>query len=174
MYHIYTDGAASPNPGRGGWGVVITNNHGKIIKTLNGKSEVKVSNNQMEITAAIKALDWLKPESYANIFSDSVYLVNSITKWIPKRGYKNYANAYLFAELLHLIDTKQLHIQWYWVKGHADSIHNELADRLATEAILADQCCPICDFELTLDTTDWSGDKLLCGYCGEWISYEFS
>ena len=138
MINIYTDGACSGNPGIGGWGVVILDN-GKEIQ-LNG-GEQNTTNNQMELTAAIKALEYFVPRKDLIIHTDSKYVKDGIESWIinwKKNGWKTTAkkpvkNKEMWIALDELI--KKHNINWEWVKGHAGNKHNEKADYLARRYI---------------------------------------
>jgi len=141
---IYTDGACVGNPGPGGWAAVILS-EGEKKEIFGG--EKLTTNNRMELTAAIKALEYLQNEekkqpSLKNltIFTDSVYLKDGITIWInnwEKNNWKtsdkkNVKNVDLWKKLKDLI--KNSEIEWNWIKGHSDHPMNELADRLAKKA----------------------------------------
>ena len=136
---IYTDGACSGNPGRGGWGALIQENDDE--KKLSG-SELNTTNNRMELTAVIKALEHYNEAKEIEIFTDSKYVMQGITEWIKnwksnhwktsqKKDVKN-------KDLWVLLDTVSAKhdIKWSWVKGHAGDYGNEIADKLATQAIL--------------------------------------
>ena len=139
----YTDGACSGNPGPGGWGVylVAENNEGEIVKeeALYGKNK-ETTNQIMELTAAIQALESLKRKNVEiTIFTDSKYVIDGITKWIfgwlknnwSTASKKPVANRLLWEELLDL--TKNQNVEWVWVKGHAGIFGNEKADSLAVK-----------------------------------------
>jgi ribonuclease HI len=138
MVVIHTDGACSGNPGPGGWGAVLT--AGRHRKELFG-AEAETTNNRMELTAAIQALEALKRPSIVHLFTDSAYLRNGITSWI--HGWKR--NGWLTSErkpvknadLWRRLDQALAHhvVQWHWVKGHAGNSENERADELARAAI---------------------------------------
>jgi ribonuclease HI len=137
---IYTDGACSGNPGPGGWGaVLIYQQHEKEIFG----SENPTTNNRMELTAAIKAMQKIKEPSHVEIFTDSTYVRDGITKWITnwkKNGWKTankkpVKNADLWQELDTIIITHQ--VDWHWVKGHAGHPLNEKADYLAVKGVKA-------------------------------------
>ena len=138
MINIYTDGACSGNPGIGGWGVVILNN-GKEIQ-LNGGAN-NTTNNKMELTAAIKALEYFEQRKDLIIYTDSKYVKDGIESWIinwKKNGWKTSAkkpvkNKEMWIALDDLI--KKHNIIWEWVKGHAGNKHNEKADFLARRYI---------------------------------------
>jgi ribonuclease HI len=138
-YDIYTDGACSGNPGPGGWGVIIIDEKENQV-TLSG-GEKSTTNNRMELTAPIMALKKIKKSSKIVIYTDSTYLKNGITVWIEnwkKNGWKSAGkkpvkNKDLWVTLDNL--TKKKLIFWKWVKAHAGNKFNELADKLATDAI---------------------------------------
>jgi ribonuclease HI len=135
---IYTDGGAKPNPnGPGGWGALLIS--GGHTKELSG-GERSTTNNRMELTAAIMALEALKQPCTVTMYTDSQYLRNGITDWLPKwvrNGWrtadkKPVKNQELW-ERLHA--AAQRHdIEWKWVRGHAGHEHNERVDQLATAA----------------------------------------
>jgi ribonuclease HI len=136
---VYTDGACSGNPGIGGWGAIIIVPEKKPIY-LHGGSDA-TTNNQMELTAAIKAFQYFNETSEITIYTDSKYVMNGIESWIinwKKNGWKTAAkkpvkNRELWEKLDHEIKKHQ--IFWQWVKGHAGNIHNEKADLLARKYI---------------------------------------
>ena len=136
---IYTDGACSGNPGRGGWGALIQENDNE--KKLSG-SELNTTNNRMELTAVIRALEHYDEAKEIEVFTDSKYVMQGITEWI-----KNWKNNHWKTsqkkdvknkDLWVLLDTVSAKhdIKWSWVKGHAGDYGNEIADKLATQAIL--------------------------------------
>jgi len=139
---IHTDGACSGNPGPGGWGaVLVSGNHRKEIYG----GEALTTNNRMELTAAIKALEALKQPCEVDLFSDSEYVVNSIAKGWARRWKGNrwrrspggvVPNWDLWEQLLALVDIHTLRI--HWVRGHDGHQENERCDELATAAA-ADQ-----------------------------------
>ena len=137
--YAYTDGACSGNPGPGGWGVLLlAKQDDNIIKTrsLSGGA-AETTNNQMELTAAIMALEALDKPSKITIVTDSSYVKDGITKWIfgwKKNGWKTSAKkAVKNEELWKRLEkaTKQHDVNWEWIKGHAGHIENEQADELA-------------------------------------------
>ena len=134
---IYTDGSCWGNPGPGGWAaILITPGHRKEI---NG-AEPQTTNNRMEITAALEALKALNQPSVVQLFTDSSYLVNAATEWIPgwkARGWKRKDGVLLNADLWQELDREMARheINWTWVKGHAGNRYNERADELANKAI---------------------------------------
>jgi ribonuclease HI len=135
---IHTDGACSGNPGPGGWGAVLT--FGDREKTLKG-GEPHTTNNRMELTAAIEALDALNRPCTVDLYTDSEYLRGGITGWIKgwkRNGWrtadkKPVKNIDLWQRLDEAL--KRHEVRWHWVKGHAGHAMNEHADRLAREAI---------------------------------------
>ena len=136
---IYTDGACSGNPGPGGWGAILK--FGDKEKELNG-GERHTTNNQMELMAAISALEALKKPCTVDLYTDSQYVRQGITGWI--HGWKR--NGWRTAdkkpvknvELWQRLDAalKQHEIRWHWVKGHAGHPENERADQLARDGIV--------------------------------------
>ena len=135
---IYTDGACRGNPGTGGWGALLR--YQKVEKELKG-AELTTTNNRMELTAAIEALQALKKRSRILLWTDSKYVQQGITTWLPnwkKRNWRTSANKPVKNEdLWKLLDTHENRhdIEWRWVKGHSGNPGNETADRLANEAI---------------------------------------
>ena len=137
--YAYTDGACSGNPGPGGWGVLMVAKEGSsVIKTrdLSGGT-VETTNNQMELTAAIMALEALEKPSKITIITDSSYVKDGITKWIfawKRNGWKTAAKKSVKNEELwkRLENATQIHdVSWEWIKGHAGHLENERADELA-------------------------------------------
>ncbi len=134
---IFTDGACKGNPGPGGWGVLLRK--GSTEKELSG-AELDTTNNRMEMTAAIRALEALNRPCEVALYTDSKYVIDGITKWIhgwKKKGWKNaakkpVANADLWQELDALVIRHS--VQWHWVKGHDGHVENERVDRLASDA----------------------------------------
>ena len=136
---IYTDGACSGNPGKGGWGAILFYKDEK--REISGYEE-NTTNNKMELTAAIKALERLKEPCEVELYSDSAYLVNAflegwLTKW-QMNGFKSsnkkpVQNVDLWQKLIELNNIHK--ITWIKVKGHADNIYNNRCDALATGEI---------------------------------------
>jgi len=131
---IHTDGACSGNPGPGGWGAILES--GVHRKELKG-GEVLTTNNRMELTAAIEALEALKSPSDVDLYTDSNYLRGGITQWIEawkKNGWrtadrKPVKNAELWKRL-EQASSRHI-VRWHWVKGHVGHDANERADELA-------------------------------------------
>lgn len=135
---IHTDGACSGNPGPGGWGAILE--AGKHRKEIKG-GEPMTTNNRMELSAAIEALEALKSPSDVDLYTDSNYLRGGITSWIKgwkKNGWrtadrKPVKNAELWERLEKAADRHTVH--WHWVKGHHGHDANERADELAREGM---------------------------------------
>ena len=138
MIEIYTDGACRGNPGPGGWGALLI--LGEHEKELSG-AEAHTTNNRMELTAVIRALEALKRPVAARVYTDSQYVRRGITEWLPAwkaRAWrtadkKPVKNQDLWEQLDALSRTHQL--EWHWVPGHAGVPGNERVDRLANAAI---------------------------------------
>ena len=135
---IYTDGACRGNPGPGGWAALLL--FGEREKALSG-AERLTTNNRMELTAVIEALDALKRPVRARVYTDSQYVRRGITEWLAgwkAKGWrtadrKPVKNQDLWERLERLAAAH--HIEWHWVPGHAGVPGNERVDRLANEAI---------------------------------------
>jgi len=135
---IFTDGACRGNPGPGGWSAILRYNQHE--KRLYG-AETLTTNNKMELTAVIKALEKLKRPCNVKITTDSQYVKNGITIWMSQWKKNNWKtsnkkpvkNIDLWQELDRI--AKQHKISWHWVRGHSNHPENELADMLANEAI---------------------------------------
>jgi ribonuclease HI len=142
LVEIYTDGACRGNPGPGGWGALLT--AGEHVKELSG-AEPLTTNNRMELTAVIRALEALKRPSELRIFTDSEYVRRGITEWMQSwkaRGWKTadrkpVKNQDLWERLDALATVHR--IEWRWVRGHSGIPGNERVDQLANEAIDAMQ-----------------------------------
>jgi ribonuclease HI len=133
---IYTDGGADPNPGAGGWAAILIDPATGQARELAG-GEGRATNNRMELTAAIRALEALKRPCRVHLFTDSLYLRKGITEWLPgwiARGWRRKTgelqNEDLWQRLAEL--TQEHDIRWDWVKGHTGNRWNERADQLAT------------------------------------------
>jgi ribonuclease HI len=144
MIEIYTDGACSGNPGPGGWGFVIID--GKSTKSFSG-SEDDTTNNRMELTAAIKAIESIDKNESIILHTDSTYVQKGITEWIINWKKNNWisstkkpvANKDLWMKLDEYNLSRD--IKWIWVRAHQscdsnESIYNNMADKLATGAII--------------------------------------
>jgi ribonuclease HI len=135
---IYTDGACSGNPGKGGWGAIIM--YGEFEKRING-GKADTTNNQMEMTAVIKALELLSRPCEIELYTDSQYVMKGATEWIHGWKKKNFnkgtAKEVKNIDLwLQLDKAMRRHkINWHWVKGHAGDKYNEIADQLAVDGI---------------------------------------
>ncbi len=135
---IYTDGACRGNPGPGGWGVLII--AGRHRKTMHGGDPL-TTNNRMELTAAIEALNALKNDQRVVLHTDSKYVMDGINEWMPnwkKRGWKTAArkpvkNKDLWQTLDEAVARHE--IDWRWVRGHDGNPGNEAADVLANRGI---------------------------------------
>jgi ribonuclease HI len=144
---IYTDGGADPNPGPGGWGAVLLHARAGAggeridVREISGH-EPLTTNNRMELTAAIRALESLPQPSRVELFTDSAYLRKGVSEWLPgwiARGWRRQTgelqNEDLWRRLAPLAAAHE--VIWRWVKGHAGHRWNERADQLATQAIRA-------------------------------------
>ena len=132
---IYTDGACSGNPGPGGWGAILR--YGEVEKELSGGEDM-TTNNRMELMGVIAALSALKESCIVELYSDSKYVIDALSKgWVygwKKKGWrksdnKSALNVDLWEQLLALIAKHELH--YHWVKGHAENEYNERCDALA-------------------------------------------
>ena len=136
---IHTDGACRGNPGPGGWGALLETDGGHRRELSGG--ELHTTNNRMEMTAAIEALRALKRPCDVDLYTDSVYLRDGITRWLEgwkARGWRTAAkkpvkNQDLWLELD--AQTARHTVRWHWVKGHAGHDGNEAADALANEGL---------------------------------------
>ena len=140
---LYCDGACSPNPGLGGWGVVLLSPARGLRKELSG-AEPETTNNRMELTACLEGLRALKRASHVRITTDSEYLKNAFTQgWIDKwqrngwrtAGRQPVKNDDLWRGLLDAI--RHHHVEWEWVRGHCENIENNRCDELAVAARVA-------------------------------------
>ncbi len=131
---IFTDGACSGNPGPGGWGILLR--FGNVEKELLG-GEAETTNNRMELTAAIKALEALTRPCSVDLYTDSSYVKDGITQWINRwrdNGWRtSNRKPVKNAELWQALDAAlaRHNVTWHWVKGHAGHPENERADELA-------------------------------------------
>ena len=135
---VYTDGACKGNPGPGGWGALLIF-EGREKEIFGG--EAQTTNNRMELTAVIRALEALKRDCTIDLYLDSQYVKQGIESWIhkwKKNGWqtadrKPVKNADLWRELDTLVATHRIH--WHWVRGHADTPGNHRADELANRGV---------------------------------------
>jgi len=140
LVEIATDGACKGNPGPGGWGALIRS--GTSERELSGGERV-TTNNRMELTAAIEALNALKRPCRVKLSTDSRYVMDGLTKWVKgwqRNGWRTAArepvkNAELWQALIQAAERHR--VEWQWVKGHAGHPDNERADRLASDAAVA-------------------------------------
>ena len=143
---IYTDGACSGNPGKGGWAYIILNRENKTELSRASGAEKLTTNNRMELTAVIKALqkaeaEYAGAEPAVSVHTDSQYVQQGISSWIIKWKKNNWKTAAkqpvknkdLWLELDTL--NARLRPEWFWVKGHAGNKYNEECDRLAVKAL---------------------------------------
>ena len=138
MIEIYTDGACRGNPGPGGWAALLK--RGAREREISGAEE-HTTNNRMELTAVIRALEALKRSVRARVYTDSEYVRRGMTEWLPAwqaRGWRtadrrSVKNRDLWQRLAELAALHR--IEWHWVPGHAGVPGNERVDRLANEAI---------------------------------------
>jgi len=136
---IYTDGACSGNPGPGGWGAVLR--YGTREREICGGEATETTNNRMELMAAIQALESLTRPVEVRVHTDSTYVRDGITKWLPnwkRNGWRTAAkqpvkNADLWQRLEAAAGRHE--VRWHWVKGHAGHPENERADRLALRGL---------------------------------------
>lgn len=136
---LYTDGACSGNPGPGGWGaLMLWNDHEKELC----EGEFETTNNRMELMAAIMGLEYLKRGMGVDLFTDSTYVRDGITKWIlnwKKNGWRTAAKKPVKNEdLWKRLDAALAphDVEWYWVKGHSGNPENERADELARQGMM--------------------------------------
>ncbi|MBL6900397.1 ribonuclease HI [Gammaproteobacteria bacterium] len=135
---VFTDGACRGNPGPGGWGVLLIID-GKESSLFGGEKDT--TNNRMELTAAIKALEVFKQESKLSLTTDSTYVKDGITKWLDNWKVKNWVTASkkpvknkdLWIKLDQL--NARHKVSWKWVKAHVGHRENEIADMLANKGI---------------------------------------
>lgn len=138
IVQIYTDGACSGNPGPGGWGAILLS--GRHEREIFG-GEAATTNNRMELTAAIQALEALKKPCKVQLYTDSRYVMDGICQWMPAwkaRGWRTADRKPVKNEDLwrRLDEARSRHeVSWKWVKGHAGHELNERADALARQGI---------------------------------------
>ena len=137
---IFTDGACSGNPGPGGWAAILR--YGEAEREISG-AEPATTNNRMELFAAIAALEALKRPCHVNLYTDSQYLRDGITRWLPlwkARGWRTADKKPVKnIDLWQRLDAAAAphRVEWHWVRGHAGHPENDRADALARAAIAA-------------------------------------
>ncbi|MCP5141926.1 MAG: ribonuclease HI [Gammaproteobacteria bacterium] len=138
VVEIHTDGACRGNPGPGGWGAQLR--YGEHVRELHG-GERETTNNRMELTAAIRALETLKRPCRIVLYTDSQYVRQGITEWLANWKKRNWQTAakkpVKNADLWRELDAAQARhqVEWRWVKGHSGDPGNERADALANLGI---------------------------------------
>jgi ribonuclease HI len=138
---IHTDGGCTPNPGPGGWGAVLR--YGEHVRELFGGEPEVTTNNRMELTAPIMALEALTRPVVVHLYTDSTYVRNGIMQWIhgwERNGWVTSAKQPVKnVDLWQRLQTacKRHEVVWHWVKGHDGVADNELADQLATRGMIA-------------------------------------
>jgi ribonuclease HI len=137
---VFTDGACKGNPGKGGWGALLR--AGTTEKELSG-SEALTTNNRMEMTAVLRALEALREPCAVRLHTDSRYVIDGMTKWMfgwVKKGWKTADNKPVKNEDLWralVAAARQHKVDWIWVKGHDGHVENERVDKLASDAAKA-------------------------------------
>lgn len=135
---VFCDGAAKGNPGPGGWGAIVVTPGGRVTEL--GGAEAHTTNNRMELTAAIKALEFIRGvDGTVAIYADSTYVIKGIREWIwawRRRGWKtaegnDVLNRDLWEELADLVTPRGKGLEWHYVRGHVGTPGNERADRIA-------------------------------------------
>jgi ribonuclease HI len=163
---IYSDGGAEPNPGKGGFGVIMSY---KGIKKEFSQGYALTTNNRMELMGVIYGLERLKTKSIVNVFTDSQYVINGIEKgwaerWRSKNWYRNNndmaINYDLWDRLLLVIATHEK-VKFHWVKGHAGHIDNERCDELAFSALKSDNLLNDTGYESNMRQTEHGEGSLL-------------
>jgi ribonuclease HI len=138
VVQVYADGACKGNPGAGGWGAVLRTKEGE--REIFG-GERQTTNNRMELTAVIRALETLASPSTVEVYTDSQYVQKGISEWLPdwkRRGWRTadkqpVKNVDLWQELERLAGRHT--VSWHWVRGHAGHPENERADALANRGV---------------------------------------
>ncbi|MDQ4119287.1 MAG: ribonuclease HI [Actinomycetota bacterium] len=139
VVEIYTDGACRPNPGPGGWGVVLR--YGAHERELSGGEAGVTTNNRMELTATIRALEALTRRSVVHLHTDSTYVLGGITRWLDgwkRRGWRTGTDRPVKNEdLWRALDAAVARhdVEWFWLRGHAGHPENERADELAERGL---------------------------------------
>ena len=138
IVEIYTDGACRGNPGVGGWGALLR--FGNVERAIKG-AERNTTNNRMELMAAIEALAALKRKIRVNLYTDSKYVKNGITQWLPQWRSRNWKTAskkpVKNVDLWQRLDEAAARhdVSWHWVRGHSGHPENERADELARQGL---------------------------------------
>jgi ribonuclease HI len=128
---IFTDGSCLGNPGNGGWCAILR--YGEHEKILSG-NEANTTNNRMELTAVIKALEALKEPCEIELYSDSTYVLKGLNEWLDnwiKKDFKKVKNVDLWKKYIEVSKPHKIHINW--VKGHSGHKENEICDKIAKE-----------------------------------------
>jgi ribonuclease HI len=128
---IFTDGSCLGNPGNGGWCAILR--YGEHEKILSG-NEANTTNNRMELTAVIKALEALKEPCEIELYSDSTYVLKGLNEWLSnwiKKDFKKVKNVNLWKKYIEVSKPHKIHINW--VKGHSGHKENEICDKIAKE-----------------------------------------
>jgi ribonuclease HI len=128
---IFTDGSCLGNPGNGGWCAILR--YGEHEKILSG-NEANTTNNRMELTAVIKALEALKEPCEIELYSDSTYVLKGLNEWLEnwiKKDFKKVKNVDLWKQYIEASKPHKIHINW--VKGHSGHTENEICDKIAKE-----------------------------------------
>jgi len=134
---IFTDGACEGNPGPGGWAAMLLS--GSTVKELSG-GEKATTNNRMELTAALRALEVLKQPCQVELYTDSEYVKRGITEWLKgwkARGWQRKGGELKNVDLWQALDLALARhtVSWHWVRGHAGNVYNERVDTLARGAV---------------------------------------
>lgn len=134
---IYTDGSCEPNPGPGGWAAILRS--GRRSRVLTG-GERETTNNRMELTAVLQALQALTRPCRVDLYTDSEYVQKGVTEWLPvwkEKGWKRKEGRLANLDLWQALDAElgRHEISWHWVKGHAHDPLNRRVDGLARAAI---------------------------------------
>lgn len=137
LVEIYTDGSCSPNPGPGGWAALLRYKDKERVLT---GSERNTTNNRMELTSAVQALQSLKRPCRVIVYTDSEYLRRGITEWLPgwrRRNWRRKGGVLANIDLWQALDAalQEHELEWRWVRGHAGNLYNERVDELAKKAI---------------------------------------
>jgi len=135
---IFTDGSCLGNPGNGGWCAILR--YGKNEKILSG-AQANTTNNRMELTSVIKALEALKEPCEIELYSDSTYVLKGLNEWLQnwiKKDFKKVKNVDLWKKYIDVSKLHKIHINW--VKGHSGHTENEICDKIAKEEAKGLKC----------------------------------